>query len=134
MGVIAISPVKYGKLLSKALPKVIETKKEFDHFIEVMESLSFADHKLTPEEEALHALLGALIQEYDDRVCPLPYMEPRKMLQFLMEQRDLRQVDLVPVFGSRSVASNVINGKRELSKTHIRKLAAFFHVSPEAFL
>ena len=56
------------------------------------------------------------------------------MLQFLMEQRDLRQIDLVPVFGSRSVASNVINGKRELSKAHIRKLAAFFHVSPEVFL
>jgi HTH-type transcriptional regulator/antitoxin HigA len=61
-------------------------------------------------------------------------MEPRKMLRFLMEQRDLRQVDLVPVFGSRSVASNVINGKRELSKAQIHKLAAFFHVSPEAFL
>jgi HTH-type transcriptional regulator/antitoxin HigA len=43
-----------------------------------------------------------------------------------MKQHDLRQVDLMPVFGSRSVASNVINGKRELSKAHIRKLAAFF--------
>jgi hypothetical protein len=85
MGVIVISPVKYGKLLSKALPKVIETKKEFDHLVEVMESLSFAGHKLTPEEEAIHALLGALIQEYDDRVCPLPHMEPRRMLQFLDE-------------------------------------------------
>lgn len=51
-----------------------------------------------------------------------------------MEQRSLRQADLVPVFGSRSVASDVLNGKRDLSKTHIRGLADFFHVSPEVFL
>jgi HTH-type transcriptional regulator/antitoxin HigA len=51
-----------------------------------------------------------------------------------MEQRGLRQADLVPIFGSRSVASNVLNGKREPSKAHIRRLAEFFHVSPEVFL
>jgi HTH-type transcriptional regulator/antitoxin HigA len=59
---------------------------------------------------------------------------PLEMLRYLMEHRGLRQVDLAPVFGSRSVASNVLNGKRELSKTHIRRLADFFHVSPEVFL
>jgi HTH-type transcriptional regulator/antitoxin HigA len=51
-----------------------------------------------------------------------------------MEQRGLRQADLLPVFGSRSVASDVLAGKREPSKAHIRKLADFFHVSPELFL
>jgi HTH-type transcriptional regulator/antitoxin HigA len=56
------------------------------------------------------------------------------MLQYLMEQRGLRQADLLPVFGSRSIASTVLNGKRELSKTHIRRLAEFFHVSPAVFL
>jgi HTH-type transcriptional regulator/antitoxin HigA len=56
------------------------------------------------------------------------------LIAFLMEQRDLRQADLLPVFGSRSVASDVLAGKREPSKAHIRKLADFFHVSPELFL
>jgi len=51
-----------------------------------------------------------------------------------MEQRGLRQADLLPVFGSRSIASAVLNGKREFSKAHIRKLAEFFHVSPAVFL
>jgi antitoxin component HigA of HigAB toxin-antitoxin module len=31
------------------------------------------------------------------------------------------------------VASDVLNGKREPSKNHIRKLAAFFQLSPEVF-
>ena len=50
-----------------------------------------------------------------------------------MRQRDLKQADLLPVFGSRSVASDVLNGKRDPSKAHIRKLADFFHLSPAAF-
>jgi antitoxin component HigA of HigAB toxin-antitoxin module len=40
---------------------------------------------------------------------------------------------LLVIFGSRSVASAVLGGKRELSEAHIRKLAEFFHVSPELF-
>jgi HTH-type transcriptional regulator/antitoxin HigA len=51
-----------------------------------------------------------------------------------MEQRALRPADLTPVFGARSIASLVLNGKRQLSKAHIRKLAEFFHVSPAVFL
>lgn len=50
-----------------------------------------------------------------------------------MEHRGLRQADMLPVFGSRSVASAVLSGKREPSKTHIRKLADFFKLSPAAF-
>ena len=56
------------------------------------------------------------------------------MIRYLMEQRDLKQADLLPIFGARSVSSDVINGKREPSKAHIRALAAFFHISPAAFL
>jgi HTH-type transcriptional regulator/antitoxin HigA len=51
-----------------------------------------------------------------------------------MEERNLRQADLLPVFGSRSVASDVLNGKRSISKAHARGLAQFFHVSPSLFI
>jgi hypothetical protein len=85
------------------LPKVIETDEELERFSEMLESLDRLKRKLTPEEKALEALLG------------------------------LRPVDMVPVFGSRSVASASLSGKRELSKTHIRKLAEFFHLQAGAF-
>jgi HTH-type transcriptional regulator / antitoxin HigA len=51
-----------------------------------------------------------------------------------MEQRHLRQADLLPVFGSRSMTSDLLNGKREPSEAHIRRLGEFFHVSPAVFL
>jgi HTH-type transcriptional regulator/antitoxin HigA len=91
-----------------------------------------AERALTPEETALQSLLAKLIQDYDDRI-ELPAVSPLEVLKFLMEQRDLKQADLLSIFGSRSVASAVLSGKRELSKAHIRKLAEFFHVSPELF-
>jgi HTH-type transcriptional regulator/antitoxin HigA len=56
------------------------------------------------------------------------------MIAFLMEHRSLRQADLLPIFGSRSVASEVLAGKREPSKAHIRKLVESFHVSADLFL
>jgi len=56
------------------------------------------------------------------------------MLRFLMEQRNLRQRNLIPVFGSSSVVSDVINGERSISKTHVRKLAEFFRVSTDVFI
>jgi HTH-type transcriptional regulator/antitoxin HigA len=134
--VLALSPTKYGKLLSRAMPKRIETGEEMDHFIEIMEPLSrLIEHGTAgPEEIALHSLLATLVKEYDERTYPLPPVDPIGMIQFLLEQRGLRPADLIPIFGARSIASLVLNGKRELSKTHIRKLAEFIQVSPAAFL
>jgi HTH-type transcriptional regulator/antitoxin HigA len=51
-----------------------------------------------------------------------------------VESRGLRQRDLIPMFGSSSVASDMLNGKRSLSKTHARKLAEFFHVPGSLFI
>jgi HTH-type transcriptional regulator/antitoxin HigA len=132
MGVTTLNPAKYGRLCAAVLPKVIETDEEFDRLVEVMESL---DRKpdATPEEAALRDLLEKLVKDYDDQF-ELPKVPPHKMIAFLMEHRGLRQADLLPVFGSRSVASDVLAGKREPSKAHIRKLAEFFHVSADLFL
>jgi len=133
MGVTAINPAKYGRLCADVVPKVIESDEEFDRLAAKMEALDLRKHP-TPEEQALSALLATLIQDYDDRHHALPMLPPHKMIAFLMEQRELRQADLLPVFGSRSVVSDVLNGKREPSKAHIRRLAEFFHISAEVFL
>jgi HTH-type transcriptional regulator / antitoxin HigA len=101
---------------------VIGNDREFDHLVELM------------EEEALAATLAVLIQDYDDKHHQLPKTSPDRRIRLLMEQRGLRQADLLPIFGTRSVASDVITGKREASKAHVRKLAEFFRVPAELFL
>jgi len=135
MAVAEISPIKYGKVLAKALPKVIETREEFDRHVAMMEELdrrAGSGEALSPEEEALLTLIEHLVKEYDEKV-ELPRVEPYKVVRHLMEHKGLRQADLLPVFGSRSMASAVLSGKRELSKAHIRALADYFHLSSAAF-
>jgi HTH-type transcriptional regulator/antitoxin HigA len=51
-----------------------------------------------------------------------------------MEDRGLRQRDMIPIFGSSSVVSDVITGKREISKQHARRLAEFFSVPVSLFI
>src|SRR5579872_838956 len=112
MAVMELSPLKYGKLLAKARPKVIETRQEFDRYVAMMEELDRRGNSLSPEEMALLALIEQLVKDYDEKI-ELPSVPPHKMIAFLMEQRGLRQADLLPVFGTRSVASDVLAGKRE---------------------
>ena len=111
---------------------VIETKEEFDRMVEAMENLD-RKSSLTPEELKLRKLLERLIHQYDDQI-ELPHVPPYRIVLHLMEHQGLRQADLLPVFGSRSVASEVLNGKRAISKAHARRLAEFFHLSVELFI
>ena len=133
MGVSTLNPIEYGRLCGEIVPKAIESDEEFDRLVAQMEALDFKENP-SREEEALSATLAVLIQDYDDKHHELPKTTPASMIRYLMEPRGLKQADLLPIFGARSIASNVINGKREPSKTHIRKLSEFFRISPAVFL
>jgi HTH-type transcriptional regulator/antitoxin HigA len=133
MGLATINPKTYGKLCAKVLPKIIKTREEFDRMVEQMEALDRKKNP-TPEDDALSELLMKLIQDYDDATCPMRDIPPHEMIQYLMEQRHLKQVDLVPVLGSRAQVSAVVNGKRAVSKAQAKKLAAFFHTSVDLFI
>jgi HTH-type transcriptional regulator/antitoxin HigA len=54
-------------------------------------------------------------------------------LQFLMAEHGLKQKDLVSIFGARSTVSEIMSGKRELTRGQISRLSQFFQVSPEIF-
>lgn len=134
MGVMALDERKYGRLLSKTLPKVIESGEEFDRAVDQLEELDMSRRELTPERNALRSLLAKLIADYDAALHPIPRSSPHETLAFLMEQRGLKQRDLLPVFGSRGIASEVANGKRSVSKAQAKRLAELFGVSADLFI
>ena len=74
-----------------------------------------------------------LIENYEEKQYQLPMASPLQAIAFLMEQHGLKQKDLADVFGTPSIVSEVMNGKRELNKEQIRRLSERFHVSPEVF-
>ena len=118
-----------GQLLANTRPKVIETEAEFREARKLLESLTFADRELSPAELALRELLRKLVTDYDDRMHPLPKVEARKLVRRLLEQKDL-----IPVLGASSAVSDILSGKRSISKTQAKKLAEFFRVSAEYFI
>ena len=133
MGVKTLDREKYGALCAEVVPKVIENNRDFDRLTKKLEELTFK-RNATPEERELAKLLEKLIQAYDDDYYPIPDVPPHEMVRFLMEQRGLKQADLVPVIGSRPEVSDLVNGKRGVSKAQAKKLAAFFHVTADLFI
>ena len=129
-----INSTAYAKLLARALPRVITTVEENERIIAELEALDTKGRPLTPEEENLADLMTLLVRQFEQSKYPLGHAEPLEALRVLMEDRGLRQRDLIPVFGSSSVASDVLNGKRSISKAHARKLAERFHVTASLFI
>jgi len=125
--------VEYARLLVEALPHVIHTAAENDRCTAALEIL-LQKKARTAEENRLAELLTLLIEEFEEKQYALPRPAgPVDILRHLMESNGLRQVDMLDVFGTASVVSEVLKGKRELSKTHIVKLSERFHLSAALF-
>jgi HTH-type transcriptional regulator/antitoxin HigA len=132
MSSLAASPA-YSALLVRFPPRVIRSEEQNEGYIQALYELEQNQNSWSPEEAELADLLTLLIENYEEKHYNLPKSSPLEMLQFLMDQHGLKQKDLVGVFGTPSIVSEVLNSKRELSKEHIRRLSARFNVSPELF-
>ena len=132
MTALTVSP-EYSALLTRFSPKVIRTEKENETYTKILYDLDRRSKALTPAEKELAELLTLLIEDFEERQYQLPQTNPLDVLHFLMDQHGLRQKDFVDVFGTPSIVSEVLSGKRELNKEHIRRLSERFHISPELF-
>jgi HTH-type transcriptional regulator/antitoxin HigA len=124
----------YANLLANTLPKVIETEAECVRVEKIVGELLKKGDRLSPEEDKLLDLLSDLIENYEDKVYPIEDAPPNEMLKFLMRENNLKQGDLLRIFGSSGIASEVVNGKRSISKAQAKKLAEYFKVSVELFI
>jgi HTH-type transcriptional regulator / antitoxin HigA len=103
--------------------------------VKILSRLLGREESLTAGERDYAEALGLFVQEYDSRVHPFPKDKhgPLQILRYLMEQNEMNGEALGKVLGNKTAASLVLNGKRELSKAHIRKLANRFKVDPGLF-
>ncbi len=129
-----IDPTRYKRLLSQTMPVVIETEQENARMLTVVEKLMEKGEQLSPEEEKLLKLFSRLIEDFEQRYYHPKEATPLEVLQHLMESADVKQSHLWEVFGSKGIASEVLNGKRGISKTQARALANYFHVPADLFI
>jgi HTH-type transcriptional regulator/antitoxin HigA len=122
----------YATALSEIQPAVIQNEEQHQQALRTLEKLIDAKSE-SDVIDKLVSLLTLLVEEYEQRNYPMPEAGPLDIIRHLMEEHGLRQKDLVDVFGTESIVSDVLNGKRELTKDHIKRLSARFAVSPAVF-
>jgi len=113
-------------------PKIIKTPQDHQQALARVEEL-FTSALGTPEGDELELWL-LLIETYEEEKFPVDLPDPIEAIRFRMDQANLKQKDLVPLIGSKSKVSEVLNGKRDLSLTMIRNLVEKLDIPAEVFL
>lgn len=135
-------PVKdsFSKWLYVHLPpRPIVTKKMYAHYRKAVDILM---HETEKEEsngtlrmmiqDYLNAILP-FIEEYERKAFPIGAATPEEMLRFFMEQKDLSQYDIASDVGGQPVVSDILHGKRKLTRDHIECLSKRFGIRPATF-
>ena len=130
---IAILDQEYAKLLVAVQPKVIETEVENEFYLSEVTKLMRLGESISPAQARLLRLLLSLIESFEEQHYKIKSATALEILTELVQDRGLKQKDLLPVFGSQGVASEVLNGKRGISKAQAKALGEFFKVSPSIF-
>ncbi|MGO9344818.1 MAG: helix-turn-helix domain-containing protein [Terriglobales bacterium] len=125
---------EYAALLSSTLPAVIRNEAENERYMAMLEELDRKGNRMTAAERRMAELLTLLIEDFEEKHYALKTSSPVEVLGELMQANKLKQKDLLDVFGTPSIVSEVLHGKRQLTTEHIRRLSRRFHVSAEVFI
>ena len=112
--------------------KVIKTEEEYDKAMERFDKI-FQAKKGTPEGEELD-LLADIIEKYDKEHYPVSPPDPIEALKFAMENLNIKQKDLIDVFGYKERVSEILSGKRKLTLDMIRKLHKKLNIHAETLI
>ena len=127
------TPRSYADLLARVQPRSITSEAEAARIQDQIDRLIDRAER-NADEEALLSLLGDVIQAWEADRHDLDAPLPSQAIRALLEAHQLDQQGLVgPVFATKSVASEILSGKRRLTYEHVERLARFFHVSPSVF-
>ena len=110
----------------------IHTDDDLNQAIAYAEELTNIFENENTEIEPLLDFVLAVIEKYEDKHYPVKRSSPVEVLKFLMDQHGHKQKDLTDV-ATKSVISEILNGKRQLNKNHIDKLSKKYHTSPAVF-
>jgi HTH-type transcriptional regulator / antitoxin HigA len=121
-------------LITRLPLRPIRTDAEHDVAAEVIDELTDRDD-LSPAESDYLDVLGDLVEKYENEHVEMPHVSDAAMLGSLMEEKGVRQADVVRGTGiSKTVLSLVLHGKRDLTREHINALSKYFKVAPAVFL
>lgn len=132
---------RYGELLAKYRPRLIDSPQEHERLLSLAESLIEKADALSDEEEQLLALISLLISAYEaatddedeDDSTPAEPPPAHETLKRLMQSSGVETSDIAPIFGTPYLAAEVIEGRRPVTRAQAKQLSKFFRVPEKLF-
>ncbi|NVO11484.1 MAG: helix-turn-helix domain-containing protein [Bacteroidales bacterium] len=117
--------------------KILKTEREYNTACERIYSLIHSSENPiepnSPEGEEME-LLSLLVEKYEQEHYQLGIPNPIEAIKFRMEQMNLKQTDIAPLFGGKTRVSEVLNGKRPLTLKMITLLNRYLGIPLESLI
>ncbi|MFA6401048.1 MAG: transcriptional regulator [Salinivirgaceae bacterium] len=117
--------------------KILKTEQEYNEACEriytLINSTENALEPDSPEGEEME-LLSLLVEKYEQEHYPIEAPNPIAAIKFRMEQMNLKQADIAPLFGGKTRVSEVLHGKRPLTLKMITLLNRYLGIPLESLV
>jgi HTH-type transcriptional regulator/antitoxin HigA len=113
--------------------KVIRTERQYHDYLEQLQSLMSKESLSRSESDRLE-LLTVLLESYENSKYPVEAPDPIDAILFRMQEKGLKQVDLIPYFGTSSRVSEILSRKRPLTVQMIRAVALGLGISADTLI
>ena len=111
----------------------LKTDGELSQAITVIDSL-IVRGDLDAWEQGYLDILTDIVEEYEGDEHPMRQPSDAEMLRFLIEDRKITQSELAEATKiAHSTISEILSGKRELTRSHVGVMAKYFGVRPTVF-
>lgn len=127
-------PERYEELVGLFMPRPLHDDVDYRNALTILDAM--AGFELNPDQQDYFEAIATFVEKYeaDRHAIKSAKMTPPELLLSLMAEHDMSESDLGRLLGDRSLGHRILSGERELSKTHIRKLAEHFSLNPAALL
>ncbi len=110
----------------------LKTTQEYDTAVSRINALIDAERTDDIQNELL--LISYLVEEYDEQFNALPEASPLDVVKFVMEMKDIRQKDLIPILGSKGNVSKILNGSAKIQLEVVDALSKFLGIPGDTLI
>lgn len=127
-------PRTYAALVAQLPPRPIHDDVDLANATEMIGRL--AGFPLNADQEDYLDALSIFVEAYEAEHFPMDdsHLTPLAVLKTLLAEHDMNASDLGRLLGNRTLGAAILNGRRSLSKAHVKTLAEYFKLEPGLFL
>ena len=127
-------PKTYRELCGLLMPRKIHDEADWEAAQEIIDTMAVLPTRTSDQDDYLETL-AELVEAYEEQTVKFTRRPGLETLKFLLAENGLTASDLSRLLGTDiSLGYRILDGERNLTTKHIKKLAQHFHVGPEVFL